>query len=367
MKSPDIPIPERCADLPRWEGWIIPFFTQVTDGRPDFAVVDNRKVTKCLVHELCGICGKPLDRIMCFIGGELCAENKVFSDPPMHEECARYAAKVCPFLNGTNRKYRSTPTRSERSGVTVRNPFVSQHRPRRMMLYFTDSFNLVMLEGGHRGIQAGRKVKKTDWKAMPESKPGTLEWSKSEKDTLVADVRSDLKEHAGGLPPAYACFSTAFFTVLRLYGAGIRASIQGGSRQWPIIPPEKDDGECATHLSWMWSPTDLRTLESLAAGRAPEVHCWVGIPESGELIDLTTCHLKENAADAGLVWRVDEPPDYIWVDGFGELPEDVVYLAELEATEFVNTMCKTLFIDKKSISGFTIAGNTIVPHIVEDE
>jgi len=363
MKSPTVPIPDRCKDLPTWEGWIIPYFASVNNGKPDFAVMDANNVNRCLVHELCGICGKPLDRIMCFIGGERCAENKVFVDPPMHEECARYAAQVCPFLNGEHRKYRTKPPASAQHGLVI--PFGDQNRPKRMMIYFTDSFRLVRLPNGFTGIIAGRKVKKSDWTAMPESKPGTLEWSKSDKDAFAAAVRSDLKEHTGGLPAAYLCFSTAFFTMLRLHKKGIKSSIQGGSRQWPIIPREEDDGKCNTHLSLMWSPTDPRTIRSLSAGRAPEVHCWVGIPESGELIDLTTCHLKENAADAGIDWRVADPPDYLWVDGFSDLPEDVVYLADLDATNFVNVLVKTLFIDKKAICGFTISGNRIEPHIQE--
>jgi hypothetical protein len=68
--------------------------------------IDGRKQERCVQEKLCMICGKKLDNKKWFIGGQMAAMNRLFSDPAMHEECARYALKVCPFLSNSDMKYR---------------------------------------------------------------------------------------------------------------------------------------------------------------------------------------------------------------------------------------------------------------------
>jgi hypothetical protein len=36
--------------------------------------------------------------------------NRMFRDPPMHEDCARFAAEHCSFLNGTLTEMRDKPS-----------------------------------------------------------------------------------------------------------------------------------------------------------------------------------------------------------------------------------------------------------------
>jgi hypothetical protein len=87
-------------------GLPIPFSALIDeDGKPDFRINDIAKVTKCMVYRLCGVCGLPLEEFIWFTGGPLCEASHFFADPPMHEECARYALKACPFLSGKREEY----------------------------------------------------------------------------------------------------------------------------------------------------------------------------------------------------------------------------------------------------------------------
>jgi hypothetical protein len=87
-------------------------FTQMwIDGKPDFRVVDSEKSLKCVQEKLCAICGAQLGQFCYFIGGPLSRQNRFFVDPPMHEQCAMFASKVCLFVSGERDKYSKTPSR----------------------------------------------------------------------------------------------------------------------------------------------------------------------------------------------------------------------------------------------------------------
>lgn len=68
--------------------------------------MDGRKQERCVQEKLCMICGRKLDNKEWFIGGHLTAVNRLVVDPAMHERCARYSLKVCPFLANSEMKYR---------------------------------------------------------------------------------------------------------------------------------------------------------------------------------------------------------------------------------------------------------------------
>lgn len=99
MKN-DYPIPailkERPVD-PR--GYVVPYFVPIVNGKPDFRYQDASKRKTCLDHGLCSICGKKLyAKSYWFISGPMGLINKVASDAPMHEDCARYSLNVCPHI-----------------------------------------------------------------------------------------------------------------------------------------------------------------------------------------------------------------------------------------------------------------------------
>lgn len=95
----NIDIPKRIARLPRAEnGYPIPFFVPIIKGKPDFRVADEGKRLLCLKNCVCWICGQPLEKIVAFAGGSLSLKNRMFSDGPMHLDCAEFAMKVCPHI-----------------------------------------------------------------------------------------------------------------------------------------------------------------------------------------------------------------------------------------------------------------------------
>jgi len=95
----DIKIPECCQDRPLYKGLVIPFTTLIgADGAPDFKVTDLEIWFRCIDEKLCAVCGKRLDYWTWYIGGPWQHVQQKFFDPAMHEQCARYATAVCPFI-----------------------------------------------------------------------------------------------------------------------------------------------------------------------------------------------------------------------------------------------------------------------------
>jgi len=135
---------ERAVEIPVWlkhrpvdpRGYPIPFTAYVSpDGTPDFRVLDEEKRQDVVRRRLCGLCGFPLAYWIWFIGGDQSFSTRMFNDPAMHEECARYALEVCPFLVRPNARYRKPP--EELAGVEVwthPEAISSSERPKRIGL-----------------------------------------------------------------------------------------------------------------------------------------------------------------------------------------------------------------------------------------
>ena len=103
MKSlrPELePPPSRMQSLPMDDrGYPVPWFVDWIDGKPEFRAMDLKKWIRAVKEKLCWTCGERLGRWMVFVAGPMCGINRTSSEPPSHLECARYAAKNCPFLN----------------------------------------------------------------------------------------------------------------------------------------------------------------------------------------------------------------------------------------------------------------------------
>jgi hypothetical protein len=127
------------------------------------------------------------------------------------------------------------------------------------------------------------------------------------------------------------CLYFAHIVALTLHRHGLRPCIQAGSLQWPRMTRAEDDGQVSTHFAYMWAPEDPRSRAALAAGRLPEIHAWVGLPDTQELIDFSTRHLKDAARAAGLDWTADDPPPFVWARP-DALPDWVVYTPNRQAT-----------------------------------
>ena len=156
----------------------------------------------------------------------------------------------------------------------------------------------------------------------------------SEEKDAVAQAAYDRyrgwygEEHMGN----GSCLYWAQVGCVELWKRGVRALPQAGSMSWPILMPgdPEDDGVRPTHLSYEWGEGGVDSQLAIGMGALPEVHVWIGIPGTGEIVDFSTRWLRLAAERLGLEWRTPEPPNYVWCRG-EDLPAGVVYQPKLDA------------------------------------
>lgn len=95
----DIPMPRGVAKLPLdRRGYPVPWFVQWIDGEPEFRIADSRKTRLAIEQSRCWVCGDLIIGKRAYLVGPMCAVNRTSAEPPGHVDCARYAAKACPFM-----------------------------------------------------------------------------------------------------------------------------------------------------------------------------------------------------------------------------------------------------------------------------
>jgi hypothetical protein len=129
------PLPEALARRPvDRRGYPIPWSVVIgADGVPDFRSMHPTRWLAAVERRLCALCGGYLgvpSRGAWFVGGPLCQGNRLFTDPAMHEACARFALQVCPFLAAPRMHYSTRPP-PPGFGIAAS---VSPDRPDRFML-----------------------------------------------------------------------------------------------------------------------------------------------------------------------------------------------------------------------------------------
>jgi len=156
---------------------------------------------------------------------------------------------------------------------------------------------------------------------------------------IVAEIERQLVrlEERPGL-----CLYYAHHTAAVLWRHGVPAVIQAGSLQWPRVRREEDDGKIDTHFAYMWTPTAPESALSVALGNLPEMHVWVGILDSQEIVDFTTRHLRAAAEARGMTWTAADPPRYLWCPA-ADAPDWVVYRPDRDASIYACTLLKRLF------------------------
>ena len=138
------------------------------------------------------------------------------------------------------------------------------------------------------------------------------------------------------------CLYYAHHTAAVLWRHNLRAVIQAGSLQWPRVRREEDDGQLDTHFAYMWTPTAPESALSVALGNLPEMHAWVGILDSQEIVDFTTRHLRSAAEARGMAWTAADPPRYLWCPA-ANTPDWVVYHPNRDASIYACTILRRLF------------------------
>lgn len=139
-----VAIPDRVARLAKdARGYPIPYSVWFNElGLPDFRVVDPQKWARAARGRCCGVCGEPLGVRIAFVGGPRSIENRLFTDLPMHRDCAVFAMQVCPFIAAPKFSYARTGPEGTKisDNITVA-------RPERFGLGITKGFDLARLNG----------------------------------------------------------------------------------------------------------------------------------------------------------------------------------------------------------------------------
>ncbi len=110
--------------------------------------------------------------------------------------------------------------------------------------------------------------------------------------------------------------------------------LQAGDLEWPMAP---DRGKNMTHFGYTWSPDDPQSKELIERGQLPEVHVWIRLSESADLIDFSVQWLPQQARTFGYTWETERPPAFLWV-WEKRLPAGVIYTARPEAIAYVKAM-----------------------------
>lgn len=97
-----VPIPQRMKGLPLDQRGIpIPWNVVIDrNGLAHFAIQNQERRDLALAKKLCPICGQKLANRKWLVGGPRSALHPqgAYIDTPMHDECAHYALRVCPYI-----------------------------------------------------------------------------------------------------------------------------------------------------------------------------------------------------------------------------------------------------------------------------
>lgn len=91
----EVPVPPAMQHLPLTpNGYHKPWFVKAKDLRE----INDKKYVESMKKGRCWICGGANKKEFVFVTDAKAAFHCVSLEPPCHEACAEYAAKVCPFL-----------------------------------------------------------------------------------------------------------------------------------------------------------------------------------------------------------------------------------------------------------------------------
>lgn len=138
----DVAMPERIQKLPMdHRGFPILYMTPVDAmGVPNFRGCDEAKRRLAAHYRLCCICGEKLGWWVRFVGGPENCTRRIFSDPPMHQECLDYGMAVCPFLLRSSEWLEMTKAAELRGEIPETGPV---RFPDKWGIYITRSYTLV--------------------------------------------------------------------------------------------------------------------------------------------------------------------------------------------------------------------------------
>jgi hypothetical protein len=160
-----------------------------------------------------------------------------------------------------------------------------------------------------------------------------------DKEQVIADTRACYAHLFGnnGINPAAACLLWAASLMTVLVGKyDKRAVLQAGSASWRFVTEEDDDGVSPIFFAYQFELPNA--IAQIQAGFFPEMHCWVAIPDTGEIIDASACFQEEQMRKMlGKTWSPElKLPDYLWLMNADDKGDNCGYRADKEACKIAH-------------------------------
>jgi hypothetical protein len=193
------PLPARMRTLPVDErGYVVPWFVDWIDGKPEFRAMDGRKWGRAIRQKLCWVCGERMGRYMTFVAGPMCGINRTSSEPPCHLECAEWSARNCPFLSNPDQIRREDGMEDGQSvgGFAIkRNPGVT-------MLWTTKDYTVFEDGRGGHLITMG-EPEHVQWYA--QGRKATLAEVQASINSGIPNLENVAMQETGGLQHLREC------------------------------------------------------------------------------------------------------------------------------------------------------------------
>ncbi len=159
--------------------WFITLWEDGAETIPNFQMVDPLQWIQAVRQKLCWVCGKKLHTEHAFIIGPMCVVNRISGEPPMHETCALFSVKHCPFLNQPSRGRRNLEEAlasgaMQTAGMITRNPGVA-------LIWVTTKNGYELIQGEGR-----------DKLFYLEAEPRALLWYTEAREASPAEVRASI-------------------------------------------------------------------------------------------------------------------------------------------------------------------------------
>lgn len=177
-------LPERMKHLPFDErGYVVPWFVDWIDGKPEFRAMDQRKWRSAIRENRCWVCGGVLGVMKVFVAGCMSGVNRTSSEPPSHYDCAKWSVLNCPFLSNPKMVRREDEVINNESMREAAPGFAITRNPGVTMLWVTRQYETFPDGKGGRLIQMGE--------------PGRVEWYREGRPATRAEVEESIDT---GLP-----------------------------------------------------------------------------------------------------------------------------------------------------------------------
>lgn len=170
--------------------------------------------------------------------------------------------------------------------------------------------------------------------------------NRSTRDAIYQQTLAAVRRDQPDLTAQCLEFAWHGYQIIKAYAGAPRTIIQAGSASWPRLAV--DDGVSPTHFSYEWNadaPVTRMFLSGLIplvprndghmSASLPEMHVWLAVPESEEIIDFTTGLWPAACLSTiGHEWLAPRPPEYLWTFG-SRLPAGVRYVPDHDAIDLV--------------------------------